>query len=64
MSGPTRLILAATIGLAAAALGRPLLAVAGLLLGNTAGMRVAARRCTRVGSHPERVVTPTTRCAA
>jgi competence protein ComEC len=38
----TRLVLAATVGLAAAALGRPLLAVAGVLVGDSGRVRAAA----------------------
>jgi len=38
----TRLVLAATIGLAAAALGRPLLGVAAMLVGDSARVRAAA----------------------
>ncbi|HEY2787797.1 MAG TPA: ComEC/Rec2 family competence protein, partial [Gaiellales bacterium] len=42
MTGSTRLALAATIGLAAAALGRPLLALAAVFLGDSGRMRAAA----------------------
>ena len=42
MTSSTRLAVAATIGLAAAALGRPLLAVAAVLVGDSARLRAAA----------------------
>lgn len=42
MTGSTRLVVAATVGLAAAALGRPFLAAAAVLVGDSARMRFAA----------------------
>jgi len=42
VTGSTRLVLAATVGLAAAALGRPLLALAAVLLGDSARLRIVA----------------------
>jgi competence protein ComEC len=42
VTGHTRLVMAATIGLAVAALGRPFLVVAALLVGDSARLRVAA----------------------
>ena len=42
MTGHTRLVMAATIGLAVAALGRPFLVLAALLVGDSTRLRVAA----------------------
>jgi competence protein ComEC len=42
VTGHTRLVMAATIGLAVAALGRPFLVLAALLVGDSARLRVAA----------------------
>jgi competence protein ComEC len=42
VTGHTRLVIAATIGLAAAALGRPLLVLAAVLVGDSGRLRVAA----------------------
>ena len=58
MTAHTRLVLAATVGLAAAALGRPLLAAAAVLVGDSGRVRAAAVAVAAVA-----IRAPTTRRA-